>query len=63
MWKCGLKNHALKLFQYSSVLFDNRFELNSDLKTNVEMTRLYQSRTARQIVKLPSNVMQCGAKF
>jgi len=27
------------------------------------MTRLYHSRTARQIVKLPSNFMQCGAKF
>jgi len=33
------KEHALELFQYSSVLFDNRFELNSDLKAIVEMTR------------------------
>jgi len=34
------KKHALKLFQYSSVLFDDRFELNSDLETIVEITRL-----------------------
>ena len=33
------KKHALELFQYSSVLFDNRIELNSDLKVIVEMTR------------------------
>ena len=33
------KKHALELFQYSSVLFDNRIELNSDLKAIVEMTR------------------------
>jgi len=26
--KVWFKNHALELFQYSSVLFDNRFELN-----------------------------------
>ena len=37
------KNHALKLFQYSSVLFDDRFELISDLKTIVEMIRLNSS--------------------
>jgi len=33
------KKHALELFQYSSVLFDNRIELNSDLTPIVEMTR------------------------
>jgi len=33
------KKHALELFQYSSVLFDNRIELNSDLKAIVEPTR------------------------
>ena len=38
--KVRFKKHALKLFQYSSVLFDDRFELNSDLNTIVEMTRL-----------------------
>jgi len=38
--KLLFKKHALKLFQKSSVLFDDRFELNSDLKTIVEMTRL-----------------------
>jgi len=32
-------NYALELFQYSYALFDNRFELNSDLKAIVEMTR------------------------
>jgi len=49
----------------SSVLFDNRFELNNDLKTIVEMTRpnKHQSRTVGQIVKLPSDFMHCGAKF
>jgi len=31
--------HALERFQYSSVLFDNRLELNSDLNAIVEMTR------------------------
>jgi len=31
--------HSLELFQYSSVLFDNRIELNSDPKAVVEMTR------------------------
>jgi len=54
-----------ELFQYSSVLFDNRFKLNNDLKAIVEMTRpnKHQSRTVGQIVKLPRNVMQCGAWF
>ena len=33
--KVRFKKHALKLFQYSSVLFDDRFELNSDLNTIV----------------------------
>jgi len=32
------KKHALEIFLYSSVLFDNRIELNSDLKVIVEMT-------------------------
>jgi len=32
------KKHALKLFQYRSVLFDNLIQLNSDLKAVVEMT-------------------------
>ena len=30
--KVLFKKHALELFQYSYALFDNRFELNSDLK-------------------------------
>jgi len=34
-----LKKHALELFQYSSVLFDKRIELNNGLKAIVEMTR------------------------
>jgi len=61
----SFQKHALELFQYSSVLFDNRFELNNDLKAIVEMTwpNKHQSRTAGQIVKLPSNFMHCGAKF
>ena len=33
------KKHALEFFQYSSVLFDNQIELNSDLKAIAEMTR------------------------
>jgi len=33
------KKHALEIFQYSSVLFDNRIEWNSDLEAIVEMTR------------------------
>ena len=33
------KKHALQLFQYCSVLFDNRIELTSDRKAIVEMTR------------------------
>ena len=42
------KKHALELFQYSSVLFDNRIELISDLKAIVEITRpKHQSATAR----------------
>jgi len=32
------KKLAIELFQYSYVLFDNRCELNSDLKAIVEMT-------------------------
>ena len=32
MEKCYLKKHALELFRYSYALFDNRFELNSDVK-------------------------------
>jgi len=35
----SFKKHALELFQYSSALFDNRIELNSDLKSIVEITR------------------------
>jgi len=60
-----LKKEALELFQYGSVLFDNRFELNNDLKAFVAMTRQnkYQSRTVGQIVKLSSNFMHSGAKF
>jgi len=63
--KVWFKKHALELFQYSSVLFDNRFERNNDLKSIVEMTRpnKHQSRTVGQIVELPSNFMHCGAKF
>jgi len=33
------EKHALELFQYSFVLFDNRLELNSHLKAIVEMIR------------------------
>jgi len=33
-----LKKHAIELFQYGSVLFDDRFELNNDRKAIVEMT-------------------------
>jgi len=60
-----IKKHAWELFQHSFVLFDNRFELNNDLKAIVEMTRpnKHQCRTVDQIVKLPSNFMHCGAKF
>jgi len=29
----------LELFQYSFAIFDNRFELNSDLKAIAEITR------------------------
>jgi len=38
-------------FSIVSVLFDNRFELNNDLKAIVEMTRpnKHQSRTVGQI--------------
>ena len=59
------EKHASEVFQYSSVLFDNRFKLNNDLKAIVEMTRpnKHQSRTVGQIVKLPRNFMHCGAKF
>jgi len=39
MWKCYLKKHALDLFQYSYALFDNRFELSSDLKVILAMIR------------------------
>ena len=38
--KVRFKEHALNLFHYSSVLFDDRFELDSDLKIIIEMTRL-----------------------
>ena len=63
--KVWFEKHAWELFQYSSVVFDNQFELNNDLKTIVEMTQpnKHQSRTVGQIVKLPSNFMHCGAKF
>jgi len=37
--KLLFEKHAFKLFQKSSVLHDDLFELNSDLKTIVEMTR------------------------
>jgi len=36
--KVRFKKHALELFQHNPVLFDNRFELNNDLKAIVEMT-------------------------
>jgi len=39
MSKCYLIKHALELFQYRYALFHNRFELNSDLKAVVEMSR------------------------
>ena len=39
MQKSFFKKHASELFQYSYALFDNRFELYSDLKAIVEMTR------------------------
>ena len=47
--KVWFKKHAWELFQYGSVLFDNRFELNNDLKATVEMTRpnKHQSRQWR----------------
>ena len=62
--KVRFKKHVLKLFQYSSILFDDRFELNNDLKAIVEMTGPNkQSRTVGQIVKLPRNFIHCGAKF
>jgi len=51
--KFNLKKHALELFQYSSVLFDNRIELNSDLKAIVEMTRPNISR------QLHSKLLNC----
>ena len=63
--KVWFRKYASELFQYSSVLFESRFELNNDLKAIVEMTRPYkhQSKTVGQIVKLQSNFMNCGAKF
>jgi len=63
--KVWFKKHAGELFQFSFVLFDNRFELNNDLKAIVEMTwpNKHQSRTVGQIVKLPSNFTPCGVKF
>jgi len=62
--KVIFEKHALELFQYNYVLFDKRFELHSDLKAFVAMTRPNkQSRTVGQIVKLLSNFMQCGAQF
>ena len=33
------EKHALELFMYSYVLFDNLFKLNSDLNAITEMTR------------------------
>jgi len=49
-------------FQYSSVLFDNRFELNNDLKAIVEMTR--PNIRPEQLAKvLNCKLMHCGAKF
>jgi len=49
------KKHALKLFQYSSVLFDDRLELISDLKTIVEMIRLNSS------AELHAKLLSCQA--
>jgi len=37
--KVLFKKNVLELFQYSYVLFDNRFGLNSDPRATVEMTR------------------------
>jgi len=37
--KVWFNKHAWELFQYSSVLFDNQFEMNNDRKAIVEMTR------------------------
>ena len=68
--KVWFKKHAWELFQYSSVLFDNRFELNNDLNAIVETTlpNKHQSRTAGQIVKIAkqlhalwSEVLACYA--
>jgi len=54
------------LFQYSSVLFDDRFELNNDLKVIVEMTRPNKHQS-RQWRSQPRNLGGCekfwGAKM
>ena len=56
------KKHVLELFQYSSALFDNRIELISDLRAICRNDPVkHRSTTTRQIVKLPSNFMDCGA--
>jgi len=62
---------CFRTFQYSSVLFDNRIELNSGLKAIVEMTRsnissqlhakLPSNFMHKFFSKLPSNFMHCGA--
>jgi len=49
------EKHALKLFQYSSVLFDDRLDLISDLKTIVEMIRLNSSP------ELQAKLLNCQA--
>jgi len=58
----------LEILRYSSVLFDNRFELNNDLKAIVDMTRpnKHQSRTAgqkiaKQLHAMWSEVLGCYA--
>jgi len=63
--KVWFKKHAWELFQYISVLFGNRFELNNDLKAIVEMTRpnKHQSRTVGQIVALVQYVAQIRIKL
>jgi len=64
--KVWLKTRALKLLQYSSILFDMR---NKELCDGLAASQCplwrkkYQSGTVGQIVKLPSNFMHCGAKF
>ena len=57
--KVSFKKHAWEHFQHSSVLFDNRFELNNDLKAIVAMTRpnRHQSKTAGRHFS-PDNVFE-----